>query len=92
MRLVAEGGYQPFHLHATEWGWLIFAAACGLIAIATGFYLMKGVLAADQGTPSMMEIAKAVQEGAQAYLLRQFKAIGVIVIPLAILVFVTASR
>jgi K(+)-stimulated pyrophosphate-energized sodium pump len=92
MRLVAEGGYQPFHLHATEWGWLIFAAACGLIAIATGFYLMKGVLAADQGTPSMMEIAKAVQEGAQAYLLRQFKAIGVIVIPLAILVFVTASK
>ena len=36
MRLVAEGGYQPFHLQATEWGWLIFAAACGLIAIATG--------------------------------------------------------
>jgi len=92
MRLVAEGGYQPFHLHATEWGWLIFAAACGLIAIATGFYLMKGVLASDQGTPTMMEIAKAVQEGAQAYLVRQFKAIGIIVLPLAILVFVTASR
>ncbi len=92
MRFVAEGGYQPFHLHATEWGWLIFAAACGLIAIATGFILMRGVLAADQGTPSMIEIAKAVQEGAQAYLVRQFKVIGVIVIPLAGLVFVTASK
>ncbi len=92
MRLVAEGGYQPFHLHATEWGWLIFAAACGLIAIATGFYLMRGVLASDQGTPSMIEIAKAVQEGAQAYLARQFKAIGIIVVPLAVLVFVTASK
>jgi K(+)-stimulated pyrophosphate-energized sodium pump len=92
MRLVAEGGYQPFHLHSTEWIWLVFAAACGLIAIAAGFVLMRNVLACDQGTPSMIEIAKAIQEGAQAYLTRQFRAIGVIVIPLAILVFVTASR
>jgi K(+)-stimulated pyrophosphate-energized sodium pump len=92
MRLVAEGGYQPFHLHSTEWAWLIFAAVCGLIAIATGFILMRGVLASDQGTPRMIEIAKAVQEGAQAYLTRQFKAIGIIVLPLALLVFLTASR
>jgi len=92
MRFVAEGGYQPFHLHATEWGWLIFAATCGLIAIATGFILMRGVLASDQGTPTMIEIAKAVQEGAQAYLVRQFKVIGIIVVPLAGLVFVTASK
>jgi K(+)-stimulated pyrophosphate-energized sodium pump len=92
MRLLAEGGYQPFHLHSTEWIWLIFAAACGLIAIATGFILMRGVLAADQGTPSMIEIAKAIQEGAQAYLTRQFRAIGIIVIPLAVLVFATASK
>ncbi len=92
MRFVAEGGYQPFHLQAAEWGWLIFAAACGLIAIATGFYLMRGVLAEDQGTPTMIEIAKAIQEGAQAYLMRQFRAIGIIVVPLAILVFATASR
>jgi K(+)-stimulated pyrophosphate-energized sodium pump len=92
MRFVAEGGYQPFHLHSTEWAWLVFAAACGLIAIGTGLVLMRGMLASDQGTPSMIEIAKAVQEGAQAYLVRQFKAIGIIVVPLAILVFVTASR
>src|SRR5262249_1789344 len=92
MRLVAEGGYQPFHLHSTEWIWLVFAAVCGLIAIAAGFVLMRSVLASDQGTPSMIEIAKAIQEGAQAYLARQFRAIGLIVIPLAILVFVTASR
>jgi K(+)-stimulated pyrophosphate-energized sodium pump len=92
MRILAEGGYQPFHLSSAEWVWLVFAAVCGLVAIATGFYLMRGVLAADQGTPSMIEIAKAVQEGAQAYLVRQFKAIGVIVLPLAVLVFLTASR
>ena len=52
---------------------------------------MRGVLASDQGTPSMIEIAKAVQEGAQAYLVRQFRAIGIIVLPLAVLVFFTAS-
>ncbi len=92
MRTLTEGGYQSFHLHNTEWVWLIFAAACGLVAIATGFILMRSVLAADEGTPKMIEIAKAVQEGAQAYLVRQFKAIGIIIIPLAVLVFLTASR
>ncbi len=92
MAILAEGGYQPFHLSSTEWVWLVFAAVCALTAIATGFILMRGVLASDQGTPSMIEIAKAVQEGAQAYLVRQFRAIGIIVIPLAVLVFFTASR
>ncbi len=89
--ILAEGGYQPFHLSGTEWVWLIFAALCALAAIATGFILMRGVLASDQGTPSMIEIARAVQEGAQAYLVRQFRVIGIIVIPLAVLVFFTAT-
>ncbi|HEX6395040.1 MAG TPA: sodium-translocating pyrophosphatase [Acidimicrobiales bacterium] len=92
MRLIAEGGYQPFHLHNAEWAWLIFAAACAVISITTGFLLLRSMLATDQGTPSMINIAKAVQEGAQAYLTRQFRVIGIIVVPLAILVFVTASR
>jgi K(+)-stimulated pyrophosphate-energized sodium pump len=92
MRVIAEGGYQPFHLHSSEWAWLIFAAACALISIATGFVLLRSMLASDQGSPSMIDIAKAVQEGAQAYLTRQFRAIGIIVIPLAVLVFATASR
>ena len=84
MRILAEGGYQPFHLSSAEWVWLIFAALCALTAIATGFILMRSVLASEQGTPSMIEIARAVQEGAQAYLMRQFRAIGIIVLPLTI--------
>jgi K(+)-stimulated pyrophosphate-energized sodium pump len=92
MRFVAEGGYQPFHLHNTEWAWLIFAAACGVISIITGILLMLNMLKSDPGTPSMVEIAKAVQEGAQAYLVRQFRAIAIIIVPLAALVFVTASK
>jgi K(+)-stimulated pyrophosphate-energized sodium pump len=92
MRILARGGYQPFHLHSAEWGWMIFAAACGLVAIAVGFYLVRQMLAADQGTPKMIDIAKMVQEGAQAYLARQFRAIGIIVVPLAVLVFLTATK
>ena len=92
MRFIAEGGYQPFHLHSTEWAWLTFAAVCALISIVTGFLLLRSMLASDQGTPSMINIAKAVQEGAQAYLTRQFRVIGIIVVPLAVLVFATASK
>ena len=42
---------------------------------------MRGVLAADQGTPKMIEIATAIQEGAWAYLKRQFRTIAVILVP-----------
>src|SRR5688572_19447936 len=89
--LAAEGGYQAFELGGAEWFWLIFSAATALLAIAVGFSLMKGVLAADQGTPKMIEIATAIQEGALAYLRRQFKTIGIILIPLAAIVFLTST-
>src|SRR6059058_925207 len=90
--LAAEGGYQVFSLNGEAWFWLIFSAVTALLAIAVGFYLMRGVLAADEGTPSMIEIARAIQEGAMAYLRRQFKTIAVILIPLAIVVFVTSTE
>jgi K(+)-stimulated pyrophosphate-energized sodium pump len=90
--LAAEGGYQIFELGSSEWFWLIFSAVTALLAIVVGLYLMKGVLAADQGTPKMIEIAGAIQEGAMAYLKRQFKTIAVILIPLAIVVFVTSTE
>ncbi|MEA2592430.1 MAG: K(+)-stimulated pyrophosphate-energized sodium pump [Actinomycetota bacterium] len=92
MNFAAEGGYQAFHLGSTEWFWLFFSVATALLAIAVGFVLMKGVLKADQGTPKMREIAQAIQEGAMAYLKRQFKTIAVILIPLAILVFLTSTK
>jgi K(+)-stimulated pyrophosphate-energized sodium pump len=88
--LAAEGGYQDFTLKGGEWFVLIGAALAALLAIGVGFLLMRGVLAADQGTPKMIEIAKAIQEGALAYLRRQFRTIGFILIPLAVIVFVTS--
>jgi K(+)-stimulated pyrophosphate-energized sodium pump len=90
--LAAEGGYQVFTLDGAAWFWLIFSAVTALIAILVGFYLMRGVIAADQGTPKMIEIATAIQEGAMAYLKRQFKTIAVILVPLAIVVFVTSTE
>ena len=89
--LAAEGGYQNFTLGGAEWGWLIFAAAVAVIALLLGVVLMRGVLRQEQGTEKMQEIAGAIQEGALAYLRRQFRTIGIIVIPLAVVVFVTST-
>ena len=86
----AEGGYQAFKLLGGEWLVLILSAVSALLALGTGFFLMKGVLAQDEGTPKMKEIALAIQEGAWAYLKRQFKTILVILVPLAIIVFLTS--
>ncbi len=90
--VIAEGSYQVFELGSSEWFWLVFSAVTALIAIAVGFFLMRGVLESETGTPTMVEIALAIQEGAMAYLKRQFKTIAVIVIPLAVIVFATATE
>jgi K(+)-stimulated pyrophosphate-energized sodium pump len=90
--LAAEGGYQEFTLGDTEWAWLIFSALTAVLAIAVGFVLVRGVLAADRGTPKMIAIADAIQDGAMAYLRRQFRTIAFIIVPVAALVFVTSTE
>ncbi len=50
---------------------------CGVVALLYGIYAIKSVLAAPAGTDRMQEIAAAVQEGAKAYLNRQYTAIAV---------------
>jgi K(+)-stimulated pyrophosphate-energized sodium pump len=90
--VIAEGSYQVFKLGSSEWFWLVFSAATAVLALIVGFILMRGVLAAETGTPTMVEIALAIQEGAMAYLKRQFKTIAVILVPLAVVVFITATE
>jgi K(+)-stimulated pyrophosphate-energized sodium pump len=90
--LATEGGYQVFTLDGAAWFWLIFSAVTALLAIAVGFFLVRGVIAADQGTATMREIAGSIQEGAMAYLKRQFKTIALILVPLAVVVFVTSTE
>ncbi|MFM8971108.1 MAG: sodium/proton-translocating pyrophosphatase, partial [Actinomycetota bacterium] len=89
--LAAEGGYQEFTLAGGEWAILIASALTAVLALLVGFGLMRGVLAQDEGTASMKEIAKAIQEGAMAYLRRQFRTIGLILIPVAVIVFLTST-
>ncbi len=58
--------------------YLIFALVAAVVALAWGGYLTSWVLAKSPGEGKMVEIAKAIQEGAKAYLSRQFKMIGII--------------
>ena len=57
---------------------LVFALLCGLAAIAYGIYTTRQVMAAPAGNERMQEIAAAIQEGANAYLNRQYATIGVV--------------
>jgi K(+)-stimulated pyrophosphate-energized sodium pump len=90
--LAADGGYQAFHLGGVDKTWLYICLVAGIVGIVAGLLLARNVLAFDQGTAKMKEIALAVQEGAEAFLARQFRAIVMIIIPLAILIFFTATK
>ena len=91
MIIAAEGGYQNFVLSNSDWKWLWFAFATAIVALVVGTLLTKTVLKVETGTEKMQEIAKAIQDGAMAYIMRQFKTIATIVVPVGAIVFFTSK-
>jgi len=65
---------------------LLFALISSVVAIVYGLFLAKSILKKSAGNARMQEIAKAIQEGASAYLNKQYKTIGVIAIILFLII------
>jgi K(+)-stimulated pyrophosphate-energized sodium pump len=70
-------------------GLYLFVVACGAVALLYGLYASRGVLAASAGSERMQEIAGAIQEGANAYLNRQYRAIAMVGVVVAVILVLT---
>src|SRR3989344_2779800 len=79
-------------LGAAEWNILWMVLGSAFVAILYGAYLCSVVLKADPGSPKMVEVAKAIEEGAMAYLWRQVRTMIWFVLPIALGLYVLFHR
>ena len=68
----------------SEYG-VVVALVCAGAAVAYGLLITRRLLALSPGNDRMREISGAVQEGAQAYLTRQYTIIAAVAVPIAVL-------
>jgi len=66
---------------------LTFTLICSLLALGFALRLAQWVLKHDDGTPEMRTISDAIREGAEAFLLRQYKTIALLTLPVAFVIF-----
>lgn len=67
--------------------WLWIAMGVGVLALVAALLLARLVMAGDTGTPEMRVISDAIREGAEAFLARQYRTIGILAVVLAVIVF-----
>jgi K(+)-stimulated pyrophosphate-energized sodium pump len=82
-RLSLAASDTTVHVHGGDYTVVVIIAIIAALALGVAVVFGRQVLAANQGTPKMQDISKAVQEGADAYLNRQFKTLA----PFALLIF-----
>jgi K(+)-stimulated pyrophosphate-energized sodium pump len=85
--IVAAGGGTIPSIEGSNRTILLVVLATSLLALAVAYYFSREVLAASQGTAKMQEIARAIQEGASAYLRRQFNTLIIFVVLVFFILF-----
>ena len=70
----------------------LFAIAMGGLAILYAFWQMSAIKRAPAGDERMQEIARAIQEGSQAYLKREYKVVAIVAVIVAVLLFLSFSE